>query len=92
MIGGEFDGSAAWLPIGIQMAGLVSAVLARIYEAGDHGVWWHRLFYTCMTLVGAATTAAILFGTTQWLPWGATFAAMAVSAVCDFRPTAREVL
>lgn len=91
MIGTDFDG-VAFLPIGIQMAGLVSAVLARFFEAGDHGVWWHRLFYGCMTLVGAATTAAILFGTTQWLPWGATFAAMSVSAVLDFGPATREVL
>jgi hypothetical protein len=91
MIGSDFDG-VAYLPIGIQMAGLVSAVLARLYEAGSNGVWCHRLFYVCMTLVGGATTAAILLGTTQWLPWGATFAAMSVSAVLDFGPTTREVL
>jgi hypothetical protein len=93
MIGGEFtfDG-AAWLPIGMQMAGLVSALLARLYEAGAHGVWWHRLFFGCMGLVGAATMTAIMLGTTQWLPWGATFAAMSVSAVLDFGPPTREVL
>lgn len=91
MIGGEFEGMA-WLPIGIQMAAMGSAVLARLHEAGSHGVWWHRLFYGCMGIVGAATTAAILLGTTQWLPWGATFAAMSVSAVLDFGPSTREVL
>jgi len=91
MIDGDIGG-AAWLPIGMQMAGLVSAVLARLYEAGTHGVWCHRLFYLCMAFVGAATTAAIVLGTTQWLPWGATFAAMSVSVVLDFGPSTREVL
>jgi hypothetical protein len=73
----------------IQVAGLISAWLARLSEGSRRQACCQRLFFGCLGLIGLTTMASLALGPKYWLPSGMTLSIMVVGAVWDFRPETR---
>jgi hypothetical protein len=73
----------------IQIAGLVSAWLARLSEGSRSQAPCHWLFLAFLGLVGLATMASVTLGPRYWLASGATLSVMTLGAIWDFRAQAR---
>ncbi|MEX0676135.1 MAG: hypothetical protein WD063_03620 [Pirellulales bacterium] len=73
----------------IQIAGLLSAWLARLSEGSSRQVWCQRLFVGCLALVGLSTMVVVALGARYWVASGATLSAMILAAVWDFSAHAR---
>ena len=67
----------------VQVAGIVSAALARLAENRSSQASFQGLFLAAMSLVALVTVASIAMGWTTWVMSGATLAVMVVMAVWD---------
>jgi hypothetical protein len=74
----------AWLLSLIQIAGLISAWLARLSEGSPSQAHCQRLFVGCLALMGLLTMASVALGVRYWLVSGATLSIMVLVAVWDF--------
>jgi hypothetical protein len=74
----------AWLLGFIQIAGLLSAWLARLSEGSRRQAWCQRLFVACLALVGLTTMLVVALGARHWVASGATLSAMILAAIWDF--------
>ena len=79
----------AWLLGLIQIAGLLSAWLARLSEGSARQAWCQRLFVGCLALVGLTTMIVVALGARHWVSSGATLSAMILAAIWDFSAHAR---
>jgi hypothetical protein len=79
----------AWLLGLIQIAGLLSAWLARLSEGSARQAWCQRLFVGCLALVGLSTMIVVALGARHWVASGATLSAMILAAIWDFSVHAR---
>lgn len=70
--------------IGLQVAGLVSACLARVGERSVFQRTCQTVFYVLLTLVGLTTVAAVSCVPQSGMLSGATLAVMVLAAVWDF--------
>jgi hypothetical protein len=82
-------GASAWtaLPWGlvaIQIAGLISAWLARLSEGSRGQGHFQIAFFACMVLVGLGTIVSLSLPPGRWLFSGATLSLMVLAAVWDF--------
>jgi hypothetical protein len=73
----------------VQVAGLVSAWLARLSEGSRSQASCQWLFLACLGLMGLTTMASVALGTRYWLASGITLTVMVLGAVWDFRAQAR---
>jgi hypothetical protein len=73
----------------VQIAGLVSAWLARLSEGSRGQASCHRLFYGCLGVIGLASMAAVTVGPRHLLVSCMTLSVMVLAAVWDFRAEAR---
>lgn len=78
-----------WLLGLLQIAGLLSAWLARLSEGSSRQAWCQCLFVGCLALVGLSTMVFVALGARYWLGPGATLSVMILTAVWDFRAHAR---
>ena len=78
-----------WSLIFVQIAGLISAWLARLSEGSRTQAPCQWLFLALLGLVGTATMAAVTLGPRYWLASGATLGVMILGAVWDFRAQPR---
>jgi uncharacterized membrane protein len=73
----------------IQIAGLVSAWLARLSEGSRSQASCQCLFLALLGLVGLSTMASLALGPRYWLACGATLSVMVLGAIWDFRAQVR---
>jgi hypothetical protein len=73
----------------VQVAGLVSAWLARLSEGSRSQASCQWLFLACLGLMGLTTMASVALGARYWLASGITLTVMVLGAVWDFRAQAR---
>lgn len=78
-----------WPLVLIQIAGLGSAWLARLYEGSRREASCQGLFLACLALMGASTLIAVSSGPKYWLACAATLSVMVLAAVWDFSPQAQ---
>jgi hypothetical protein len=78
-----------WLLGVIQIAGLLSAWLARLSEGSRSQASCQWLFFACLGLMGLTTMASVALGPRYWLASGATLSVMILGAIWDFRPAAK---
>jgi hypothetical protein len=78
-----------WLLGVIQIAGLLSAWLARLSEGSRSQASCQWLFFACLGLMGLTTMASVALGPRYWLASGATLSVMILGAIWDFRPEAK---
>lgn len=78
-----------WLLAVAQLAGLVSAWLARLSEGSARQACCQRLFVACVALLGLLTMVTVAMGARYWWASGGTLSAMILAAVWDFRPHTR---
>jgi hypothetical protein len=72
-----------WAFAAVQVAGLLSAALARFTENRSGQTSFQGLFFAAMSLVALVTVASIAMGWTAWVFSGATLSVMVVMAVWD---------
>ena len=75
----------------IQVAGLLSAWLARASEGSCRQAWCQRLFLGCLGLAGGAAMLSVAFGPGYWLTSGMALSVMVLAAVWDFGATTPSV-
>lgn len=73
----------------VQIAGLVTAWIARISEGSATQLLFQRLFLLFLLANGLATMYAMQMGAGYWLSSAATLGVMVLAAVCDFRQADR---
>jgi hypothetical protein len=73
----------------LQIAGLLSAWLARLSEGSRGQASCHRLFFGCLALIGLASMAAVSLGPRYLRVSCMTLSVMVLVAVWDFRAEAR---
>ncbi len=73
----------------VQIAGLISAWLARLSEGSRSQRPCQWLFLTCLGLMGVMTMFSIALGLRYWLACGTTLSVMVLGAIWDFRAEAR---
>lgn len=73
----------------IQIAGLLSAWLARLSEGSRRQASCQLLFVGCLAVMGLLTMGLLVLGASYWLASGATFAVMVLAAIWDFSAHAR---
>jgi hypothetical protein len=78
-----------WFLSAIQIAGLISAWLARLSEGSPRQAWCQRLFVGCLAVMGLVTMTFVAVGARYWLASGATLSVMVLAAVWDFSAHAR---
>jgi hypothetical protein len=81
--------SFAWTLGFVQIAGLVSAWLARVSEGSRGQASCHRLFFACLGVIGLASLASVALGPRYLLVCSLTLSVMVLVAVWDVRPEAR---
>lgn len=74
-----------WALTVIQLAGLMSAWLARLSEGSRGQASCQWLFFGCLVLVGLTAMVSVTLGPRYWLASGATLGIMIVGAIWDFR-------
>jgi hypothetical protein len=84
-MGGPDSAVAVGLLLAMQVAGLASAVLARISVGWQGHAIYRGLFLVFLAAIGLATMAAVSASKTIWLPCGFTLPAMVLAVVWDFR-------
>jgi hypothetical protein len=75
---------AVYLLCGVQLLGLVAAVIARMMEGTSHQRACQWLFLTSLSMVGATTIVSLLLDPASWFGSGATLGVMLLVATCDF--------
>lgn len=73
----------------VQIAGLVSAWLARLSEGSRSQASCQWLFLACLALIGFTTMVSVALGPRYWLASGITLSVMVLGAIWDFRAQAR---
>ena len=68
----------------LQVAGLVSAWLARFSEGSPRQTYCQWFFMACLGLVGFSIMLSMAFGTRYWLASGTTLSVMILAAIWDF--------
>ncbi len=72
-----------WIVVAVQVAGLLSAWLARRSAGGPGQRPCQWLFLSCLTLVGLTSVVSMGISATSWLFSAATLALMIIGAVWD---------
>ena len=73
-----------WIVVAVQVAGLLSAWLARKSVGGRRQRPCQWLFLSCLTLVGMTSVVSMGISPTSWLFSAGTLALMVLGAVWDF--------
>jgi hypothetical protein len=73
----------------VLVAGLLSALAARLGEGSRHQTTCQWAFLICLGLVGATTIVTLAGAPGAWLGAGATFSVMVVGTTCDFSRSRR---
>ena len=68
----------------VQIIGLFSAWATRFSEGSVWQVWFQRLFFASLLLMGVTTVLAFGVGPGCWISCGTTLSLMVVGATCDF--------
>ncbi len=80
--------SFMWVLGIVQVAGLVSAWLARLSEGSANQASCHRLFFACLGVIGAATMLSVALGPRYLLISCITLSVMVLVAIWDFQAEA----
>ncbi len=79
-----------WTVIGIQILGLLSALLSRLGDGSPGEGRCQCFFIFCLAVMGATTIASMSLGPGAWLTCGATLSIMVLIALYDCG-TAKEI-
>jgi hypothetical protein len=83
IMAGLFGGHVVYWLVAIQVLGLLSAWVARLTEGSRRQIWFQRLFFVCLLLVGLAAAGTSGVGPGCWLFSNATLAVMVLTATFD---------
>lgn len=76
----------------IQVAALLSVVIARLGQREESQLRYERFFFACLTLVAAICLLATWTGTGSWMMNGVTLATMALGATIDLGNASPETI
>ena len=79
----------ACILMGIQLAGVFGAVMARFSAGSRRELWCQRLFWACLCLVGMTTMVAAELWPECWPTLATTFSVMVLIVTVDFRRSGR---
>ena len=71
------------LLIALQVAGVLSLIVARVCEKAESATWYQGLFIGCLLAVGIATALTIRLENACWISCAATLGVMSVGANID---------
>jgi hypothetical protein len=80
-----------WAVLVVQIAGIVSACLARFSEGCACQRFCQGLFFLCLALVATSAVISLRFEPDCWLTSGGILAAMVVAATFQFGPSRKAV-
>jgi len=73
-----------WLFVAIEVAGLISAWVARLSAGSRRQTPCQCLFLGCLAIMGGAVFVSLGFGPGCWLISSVTLALMILTVTCDF--------
>jgi CHASE2 domain-containing sensor protein len=81
-----------WIWASIQVAGLLTACVARLSEGTPRQTATQGVFFACLALVGVSAVIALLaMGPGFWLTSATALAIMIFTVTCDFRSSGQMV-
>ena len=74
-----------WILVFIQIAGLASALVARLSEGSRTQAPCHTVFMALLGLMGLVTMVGVVLGPLYWIASGLTLFVMILGAIWDVR-------
>lgn len=76
----------------VQVAAILSVVIARLGQHAESHIRYERFFFACLTLVAAICLLATWTGSGSWMMNGFTLATMSLGATMDLGTSAPDTV